>query len=447
MLPRQLQSLLAQRAPCMWRNECWVPIAQARRKCEFGLKDVQDAARRWQRFAGLLARLFPELGPTQGIIESPLYAADALQSAVLTTQVPTAGRWFIKGDHTLPVAGSIKARGGIYEVLLHAQTLAQMRGLIGAEDDLRALGSPAARQLFADHEVIVGSTGNLGLSIGIMAAALGFRATVHMSAEAKIWKKRRLRAHRVDVVEHAGDFGAAVAAGRRQAEGNARAYFVDDENSAHLFFGYSVAALRLQEQLQAAGRTVGPRQPLFVYIPCGVGGAPGGITFGLRQLFGDYVHCFLAEPVAAPCMLMRLAQDVDRPINVRELGLDNRTDADGLAVAQASEFAATMLRPLVAGAFTVAEGDFFEDLFELKRSLGLSVEPSATAGMRGPRWVLQSATGHEHLVQHDLLDCLQDATHVIWTTGGAFVPDDEYRSFHERGRELRTQATLGYTRQ
>ena len=44
------------------------------------------------------------------------------------------GRFFVKGDHALPVAGSVKARGGVYEVFLHGLSLARELGLIAKED-------------------------------------------------------------------------------------------------------------------------------------------------------------------------------------------------------------------------------------------------------------------------------------------------------------------------
>jgi D-serine dehydratase len=423
--------------PFLWLNDNWSPVRAVNAATTVSSSDVHDAERRLSRWSSLLMLLFPELTPAGGIIESALAPAPSLQQAIMDEPHRT-GRWFVKCDHALPLAGSIKARGGFYEVLSHAENIALRDGRATPRGDRLSLASLESRKIFAQQRIVVGSTGNLGLSIGVMAAALGFQCTVHMSADAKEWKKSRLRYLGVDVIEHQGDFGAAVAAGREHAQRDETAYFVDDEDSRHLFLGYSVAALRLVDQLREQNVSVDARHPLFVYLPCGVGGAAAGITFGLRHLLGDDVHCFFAEPVASPCMLIRLASVRDIPLSVADLGLSGRTEADGLAVGKASEFVVPIVRQLASGVFTVRDEQLFEDLLVLQETEGMRIEPSAAAGFRGPRWLLQTEAGRRYLTKHDLLEDVDGATHVLWTTGGAFLPDDEYQRFLQRGRDVRS---------
>lgn len=395
---------------------------------------ITQAERRLAQCEALMRELFPV--DIAGPIESELMAAAHLQQALMQPG-RQPGAWFLKRDDTLPIAGSVKARGGFHEVLTIAESIAIEAGLLYAAGDRRVLASPRARELFSRHTVAVGSTGNLGLSIGVMAAALGFRVIVHMSSDAKQWKKERLRQRGVEVVEHEGSYAQAVAAGREEALRTPRSHFVDDERSLMLFLGYAAAARPLAAQLEEAGRIVDAGHPLFVYLPCGVGGAPGGITYGLKALFGPHVHCFFAEPVASPCMLVQLAAGHGEQVSVYDIGLDNRTDADGLAVGQASPLVSPLMAAQLSGVFTVSDAQLYRQLLRVKQTMDIDLEPSAAAAVNGPVWLSDSPEGREYTRARNL--DMSGATHVIWTTGGSLVPPEEHRRFQEYAKALAAQ--------
>ena len=73
------------------------------------------------------------------------------------------------------------------------------------------------------------------------------------------------------------------------------------------------------------------------------------------MLFGDAVHCFFAEPVDAPCMTLGLLTGKHDGISVYDIGLENRTLADGLAVGRPSAFVGKIMTPLLAVAYTVED--------------------------------------------------------------------------------------------
>jgi len=343
------------------------------------------------------------------------------------------GELLLKLDSHLPISGSIKARGGFYEVLKHAEELAICNGLLSVNDDYTVFNSQEFRNFFSQYTIAVGSTGNLGLSIGIMSARLGFNVIVHMSADAKQWKKDILRSKGVQVIEYQSDYSRAVEEGRKLSLADPNSYFIDDENSCDLFLGYAVAALRLAKQLHEMNIKVDEKHPLFVYLPCGVGGGPGGITFGLKLIYQDNVHCFFAEPTHSPCMLIGSMTGLHDKVSVQDFGIDNVTAADGLAVGRSSAFVGKTVENLLSGIYTVEDERLFKLLATLIDTEGIMLEPSALASLPGPVKLLSTEEGQKYIEKHQLMDKMNQATHIAWATGGSMVPNDEIEKYYQQG--------------
>ena len=417
----------------VWINPYKLPFGGIDALCQLVVSDsdITDALNRLDRFAPFIAKMFPETKNMNGIIESELREIPNMKKSLKDAFSQTIeGNLYLKMDSHLAVAGSVKARGGIYEILKHAETLCLEKGLVSVEDNYEVFAREDIRNFLNQCTVQVGSTGNLGMSIGIISASLGFKVKIHMSMDAKQWKKDLLRSRGVEVIEYSEDYSKAVEEGRKTSESDPSSYFVDDEKSIDLFIGYATAAKRLEKQLVEKGIFVSKERPLFVYIPAGVGGAPGGICYGLKRLFGDHVHCFFAETTTCPSVLIGIDTQKFEKADVRDYGISGKTEADGLACAKPSGFVTRMMTNLVSGEFTLHDDRLFSFMRMLNAAENIQIEPSACAGFMGPATFSESREMRKYLEENKITETeLKNATHVVWATGGCMVPADVYNAY------------------
>ena len=418
----QIQDLITAK-PTFWRNPDYSQTADL----QFSKADILDATARLEHFAPYLAKVFPETAATNGIIESPLIPLkDMHESWEHQTQQKLAGRLFLKADNQLPISGSIKSRGGIYEVLKFAEEIAISNGRLTNMDNYAVLAFTEFRQLFSKYGVIVASTGNLALSVGIMAATFGFKTTVYMSHDARQWKKDKLRENGVTVKEFNTNFSAIIPKARADAALDPNIYFVDDEGSHDLFLGYAVAAVRLQKQLKEHQIKVDQEHPVIVYLPAGVGGSPSGVTFGLKTILGPHVHAIFCEPTHVPSVTLGMMTKLNNHISVYDIGLDGLTAADGLAVGRPSRLAGKVMRTLLFGSVTFPDEDIYRYVALLQDTQDITVEPSAAAGFTGIAPTINNMPTFNS----------PNATHIVWATGGSMMPQSEREANYAKGKQL-----------
>lgn len=131
-----------------WVNPKWTPYEKA----DFGY----PSPRKWWRTPRPVSAALP---PSSGKI--PGDGAHGRHHRVgpqphprMQAALGTPGQLLLKRDDELPIAGSVKARGGIYEVLKHTEDLALAAGLITLESDYSEL--LRHRDFFRRYKVQVG---------------------------------------------------------------------------------------------------------------------------------------------------------------------------------------------------------------------------------------------------------------------------------------------------
>ncbi len=344
--------------------------------------------------------------PTSKLVQIPTFHKACTH--IFAGSLP--GKWYAKLDCDLPLSGSVKIRGALYELLVYSKGIAKR-------------GESAEGRI-----VSVASTGNLGLSVGVAGRKLGFGVKVYMSKEASPWKMRLLTDAGAEVVVVDGDYTEAVSKCRHDSDAHGY-YFVDDERSELLYRGYACAALEIAEDPAVKNTTA----PIFVYIPCGVGNAPSGIAAGLKAVFGDRVHIFLAEPTEVPSVLAGLSSGKNSGVSVYEYGRSGKTVADGLACGRMAERTAPILGGTVSGIYTVSDDRMLGYLKLLGECEKIRIEPSAAAGLQGVGNMYYTGVGMKYLAERKLLSAMDDSVHISWLTGGGMLPDAEYEEMYKLG--------------
>ena len=116
-------------------------------------------------------------------------------------------------------------------------------------------------------------------------------------------------------------------------------------------------------------------------------------------------------------MTLGLITGKNDAVSVYDIGLTNKTLADGLAVGRPSAFVGKIVRSLVGGCFTVEDQTLTGYQALAKTTEHLKIEPSAAAGFAGPAMVLDSDYCHHYgLVPKNII-------HILWTTGGRYLPE------------------------
>lgn len=108
----------------VWLNPEKTSFEESKKNSELTMADIEDAEARLLRFAPFIMKCFPETKDRGGLIESELQEIPLMKNCINRKyNSKLSGKLLLKKDSHLAIAGSVKARGGIYEVLKHTEDL------------------------------------------------------------------------------------------------------------------------------------------------------------------------------------------------------------------------------------------------------------------------------------------------------------------------------------
>lgn len=142
----------------------------------------------------------------------------------------------------------------------------------------------------------------------------------------------------------------------------------------------------------------------------------GGLTFGLRMIFGETVFVVFVEPMASACMCVAMAQGGGKAVSVYDCGLSNDTIADGLAVPHASELVLEVVGQDIDACIALPDQASREWVKRVWADAQLKLEPSAAMSLTAIE-PLKIALEDKPNAATQLN--FEAAVHVEWATGGS----------------------------
>lgn len=92
------------------------------------------------------------------------------------------------------------------------------------------------------------------------------------------------------------------------------------------------------------------------------------------------------------------------------------------------------MQRLIDGYYTVTDEELYRLMVIAHEQDRVKLEPSALAGVPGMARVLRA---DEYLARQGFTPThLQNATHLVWGTGGSMVPETEFEAYLAKGRSL-----------
>jgi ribosomal protein S18 acetylase RimI-like enzyme len=141
-------------------------------------------------------------------------------------------------------------------------------------------------------------------------------------------------------------------------------------------------------------------------------------------------------------MLLGMMTGKHNEVSVFDYGIDNITEADGLAVGRPSGFVGKNMDEILSGIYTVDDEILYVLLSTMIQRENIRLEPSACACISGPLEFIGNEETLGYLSKYNLEEKMENAVHIIWATGGSLVPDSVMDGYYRRGKALISKISM-----